>query len=325
MRRIAIPRELSYSAAHPPRGHVRALGGLTMGTTWRVTYVSERDRDDRLRQQIERVLDTVIAQMSTWEPGSDISRINRSRIGEWCRIQPELRDVLACGLAVQRTTGGAFDVAVGQSVDLWGFGPPGAIDRPPAHIDAACLDRDPSSIELDADNMRVRRNADVHLDLSGIAKGYAVDLVLGTMRQTGHPDCLVEIGGELAGAGVKPDGSPWWVEIAGQAGDEPLVVALHGLAIATSGIERHVVLEGRAYSHTIDPATATPINNGMIQCSALAGSCMLADAYATALMVQGPSAGAAIIEARDIAAVMRYRAHGRIVETISPAMMKLLK
>lgn len=325
MRRIAIPRQISYSAAHPPHGHVRALAGLTMGTTWRVTYVSERDRDDRLRQQIEYVLDTVIAQMSTWEPGSDISRINRSRIGEWCNIKPELRDVLGGGLAVQRTTGGAFDVAIGTSVDLWGFGPPGAIDRPPAHIDAARRDGAASSIELDADNMRVRRNADVHLDLSGIAKGYAVDLVLSTMRQAGHPDCLIEIGGELAGAGVKPDGSPWWVDITGTADDEPFVVALHGLAIATSGIERHLVLDGRAYSHTIDPATRAPIDNGMVQCSVVAHSCMLADAYATALMVQGPSAGAAIIEACDIAAVMRCRADGQTVETISPAMTKLLE
>lgn len=323
MRRVAIPREISYGAAHPPRGHVRALDGPTMGTTWRVTYVSERDRDDRLREQIERVLDAVIAQMSTWEPGSDISRINRSRIGEWCMIRPELRDVLACGLAVQRATRGAFDVAVGQSVDSWGFGPPGAIDHPPARVDAAQTDS--NSVELDADNMRVRRNAHVRLDLSGIAKGYAVDLVLGTMRQAGHPDCLVEIGGELAGAGVKPDGSPWWVEIAGTADHEPLVVALHGLAIATSGIERHLVLDGRAYSHTIDPATRAPIGNGMIQCSALASSCMLADAYATALMVQGPSAGAATIEYSDLAAVMRYRADGQIAETISPAMTRLLE
>jgi FAD:protein FMN transferase len=325
MRRIAIPREISYGAAHPPRGHVRALGGLTMGTTWRVTYVSERDRDDRVRQQIERVLDTVIAQMSTWEPGSDISRINRSRPGEWCRVPSELRDVLACGLAVQRTTGGAFDVAVGQSVDRWGFGPRGAIDRPPAHIDAAWLDRGPSPIELDADNMRVRRNADVRLDLSGIAKGYAVDLVLGTMRQAGHADCLVEIGGELAGAGVKPDGSPWWVEIAGQPGDQSIVVALHDLAVATSGIERHLVLDGQTYSHTIDPATGAPIGNGMIQCSVVSSSCMLADAHATALMVQGASTGAAITESDNIASVMRYRADGQIVEAISPAMMRLLE
>lgn len=324
MRRVAIPREISYGAAHPPRGLVRALGGLTMGTTWRMTYVSQQDRDDGLRRQIERVLDTVIAQMSTWEPGSDVSRINRSRIGEWCRIQPELRDVLACGLAVQHATGGAFDIAVGQSVDRWGFGPPGAIDRLPARIDTARSDRSPPPIELDADDMRIRRNADVRLDLSGIAKGYAVDQVLNTMRQAGHPDCLVEIGGELAGAGVKPDGSPWWVEIAGQAGDEPVVVALHGIAIATSGIERHLVLDGRAYTHTIDPATGAPIANGMIQCSVVASSCMLADAYATALMVKGPTAGAAIAEAGNMAAMMRHRADGQIVETISPAMMRLL-
>ncbi|MET0676304.1 MAG: FAD:protein FMN transferase [Bradyrhizobium sp.] len=325
MRRVAIPREISYGAAHPPRGGVRTLSGLTMGTTWRVTYVSEHDRNDRLRERIEQVLDTVIAQMSTWEPCSDISRINRSPLGEWCSIRPELRDVLACGLAVQHATGGAFDVSVGTSVDLWGFGPPGAIDRPPARIDTARSDRSLSPIELDADDMRVRRNADVRLDLSGIAKGHAVDLVLGTMRQVGHADCLVEIGGELAGAGVKPDGSPWWVEIAGHADDEPVVVALHGMAIATSGIERHLVLDGQTYSHTIDPATGAPIANEMVQCSVVASSCMLADAYATALMVKGPCEWADISDAENIAAVMRHRASGQILETITPDMKRLLE
>ena len=325
MRRVAIPREISYGATHPPKGCVRTLGGPTMGTTWRVTYVSERDRDDWLREKIERVLDAIIAQMSTWEPCSDISRINRGRIGEWFSIQPELRDVLACGLAVQRATGGAFDVAVGRSVDLWGFGPPGAISWPPAHIDAARSDSDPAPIELDADDMRVRRNADVCLDLSGIAKGYAVDLVLRTVRQAGHPGCLVEIGGELAGAGVKPDGSPWWIEIAGQGNDAPIVVALHDIAIATSGIERQLMLDGRTYSHTIDPATGAPIANGMMLCSVLASSCMLADAYATALMVKDPSKWAAFVEAENIAALIRYVKDGRPIEKISPKMMTLME
>ncbi len=325
MRRVAIPREISYGAAHPPKGSVRTLDGLTMGTTWRVSHVSERDRDELLRRRIESVLDGVIAQMSTWEPDSDICRINRSRLGEWCGIKPELRDVLACGLAVQRATRGAFDMATGESIDLWGFGPPGPINRPPERIGAPRPDSRLVPIELDADNMRVRRNADVRLDVSGIAKGYAVDLVLDNVRRAGYADCLVEIGGELAGAGVKPDGSPWWVEIAGQANDEPVTVALHGVAIATSGIERHLMLDGQIYSHTIDPETGAPIGNGMIQCSVLANSCMLADAYATAIMVKGPSQLAAIAEAGGIAVIMKYRAGDRTIEAMSPEMKRMLE
>ena len=111
-------------------------------------------------------------------------------------------------------------------------------------------------LELDVTQRRLRRHAPAQLDLCGIAKGFAVDLLMATLREQGIHHALVEIGGELLGRGVKPDGSPWWVEIDRPAAGlisgtaPPLLVALRDLAIATSGRERSFASEGRSFSRT---------------------------------------------------------------------------
>ncbi|MEO6946033.1 MAG: FAD:protein FMN transferase, partial [Nitrobacter sp.] len=148
-------------------------------------------------------------------------------------------------------------------------------------------------LELDVTQRRLRRHTPAQLDLCGIAKGFAVDLLMATLREHGIHHALVEIGGELLGRGIKPDGSPWWVGIdrpaAGLVSDTapPLLVALHDLAIATSGRERSFTSEGHSFSHTIDPRTGSPIDNSMVTATVLHATCMEADAYATALMVMG--------------------------------------
>ena len=173
-----------------------------------------------------------------------------------------------------------------------------------------------------------RHNAGL-VDLCGIAKGFAVDLVADTLREHGIHHALVEIGGELRGHGVKPDGSPWWVGIdrSGNAGTttEPMLVALHDLAIATSGCERSFVSGGRHFSHTLDSRTGYPIANGMIAATVLHRSCMEADAYATALMVLGPDAAIDFAVAHDLAALILFRQEGEdLAERTTPALDAML-
>jgi thiamine biosynthesis lipoprotein len=164
---------------------------------------------------------------------------------------------------------------------------------------------------LDASKRQLRRHTAVKLDLNGIAKGYAVDLLMSALREHGIHHALVDIGGELSGRGVKPDGTPWWVSIDRPTSlspqiATPVLVALHDLAIATSGCERHFEHRGRVYSHTIDPRTGSPIANGMVTATVLHPSCVQADAYATALMVMGPDAGMTFATEKGLAAVIYY-------------------
>lgn len=271
---------------------------------------------------IERVLDGVVRQMSHWAPDSDLSRFNRAAPDRWHPLPSDLSDVLAAALQVAHASGGAFDPAMGRLVDLWGFGPPGRRDDAPplAEIRAAQGGR----VEHDSAGKMARRTATAALDFSGIAKGHAVDAVARALRDAGHRDFLVEIGGELLGDGVKPDGQPWWVDLAPLPGIATVRIALHGLSVATSGADqRNFTVDGRRYSHTLDPRTGGPIANGVVQVSVIHANCMLADAWATALTVLGPDA-LAVAKREKLAMHRVWREGGVLREEMSPALEAML-
>uniref|UniRef100_Q07HT8 FAD:protein FMN transferase n=1 Tax=Rhodopseudomonas palustris (strain BisA53) TaxID=316055 RepID=Q07HT8_RHOP5 len=308
------------------------IGGATMGTTWSVRCIADAARAPVLHAAIERELARVVGQMSPWEPHSDLCRFNRSPLGAWQSLPNELVRVVDCALRIARESDGAFDPALGVLVDLWGFG--AAAPSTPASpdlLDAARRAGGWRALELDSGGQRLRRHAEVALDLCGIAKGFAVDRVMAALRRHGVEHALVEIGGELLGRGVKPDRTPWWVTVDLPAGlaptsDAPLLVALHEMAIATSGCERGYPGPGRHLSHSIDAVAGAPIENAMVDASVLHNSCMEADAYATALMVLGPQAGLAFAVRQNFAAVLLFREtnDGAIVEAITPALQEML-
>ncbi len=290
-----------------------------MGTSWSVRVV---DPPVDLRAEIERVLARVVAEMSHWESGSHLSRFNRSEPGRWQPLPPGFAQVLATGLAIAEASDGAFDPAIGALADLWGFGPAGPQPFPADAAVAGALARS-GRRHIEQDGARARRTAPAALDFSGIAKGYAVDAVAARLFGLGLADFLVEIGGELRGEGIKPDGQPWWVDCEAVPGiaAAPLRIALHGMSIATSGdYRRGFELDGRRYSHTIDPRTGTPLENHVASVSVLHTSCMHADAWATALGVLG-RAGMALAEREALAVRMLVRDGG---EYLSPALRAML-
>lgn len=298
-----------------------------MGTTWSIKAVMAESEYDLVRQDIIAALDLVVAQMSTWLPSSDICRFNTARAGETIALPAEFHTVLSCALRIARESDGAYDPAIGRLVEVWGFGPAQRRATPPAP-DAIKAAHDAGGwrrLTLAADGA-LRQPGGLQLDFSSIAKGFAVDLVAARLRQRGLGHFLVEIGGELLGAGVKPDGTPWFVGVEHAADPkaaerEPLVIALHGLAIATSGVERAFAHDGRCYSHTIDPRNGWPLASGLACATVLHASCMEADAYATALMVMGAEGAQAFAAAHDLAARI---VTGDGTEHISPALASML-
>ncbi|WP_448662023.1 FAD:protein FMN transferase [Sphingomonas sp. CJ20] len=293
---------------------VSLFQGMTMGTGWSVRAVGA---DAGTPATIQAALDRVVAEMSHWAPDSALSRFNRAEPGRWQPLPPGFATVLAAALDVATASEGAFDPAMGQLADLWGFGPPGPREGVPS--DAAIADALARSgaRHIVHDSRRAHRTAPVALDFSGIAKGHAVDAVAERLHGAGLSDFLVEIGGELRGEGIKPDGQPWWVDVEPVPGipTAPLRVALHGLSIATSGdYRRGFTQDGQRYAHTIDPRTGRPLANGVASVSVLHPRCMLADAWATALGVLGP-AGMALADREGLAAHMLVRGQGEFVSS----------
>ena len=306
-----------------------------MGTTWSVKLaVPEGWSSSDVRRGVVAELDRVIDQMSTWEADSSISRFNRAAPGTWQSLEAEFYTVVEAALACAALSGGAYDPTVGAAVDLWGFGPaprhkaipePAAIAKAREHIGW-------SRLTLDAGQRRLLQPGNVRLDLSSIAKGFGVDQVARYLRQAGFANFLVEVGGELCGEGVKPDGMPWFVELehppqadGNSAGGAEALIALHGLSVATSGdYRRTFVWDGRTYSHTIDPRTAAPLDHALASVTVVAESCMTADALATALMVLGPGPARALAESESIAARFVVREASGFSVAMSTAMSAML-
>ncbi len=324
-RRVLIPLDLDPRP--PAGGHVHELAGETMGTTWSVRFVRDHVPAG-LAAGIRQVLARVVAQMSTWEPDSDLSRFNTAPAGTWHPLPIDLFTVMARALETADESGGAFDPTIGPVVNLWGFGPDPGHGEPPApgRIAEALGRCGWRRLELDRAARRARQPGGLYVDLSGIAKGYAVDLLARHMRDTGIVSYLVEIGGELRGHGVKPDGSPWWTALETPAGTaSETIVALHGLSAATSGDYRKFFMEGAArYCHTIDPRTGWPVTADVASVTVLHPECMRADALATVLGVLGVEDGLAYAATRRIAARFLTRAGDGFIERTTPAFDAML-
>lgn len=287
---------------------VDSLGGETMGTTWCVKFAAPKGSLRPLHDAIQGLLDRVDAQMSTWRDDSDLSRYNRALPGSWVGLPQDLFVVLRCALEISERSGGAFDPSVGPLVDLWGFGPAG---RRPGLPDAETIETLHASVGLRRLTLRdtaseALQPGGLRLDLSAIAKGYAVDLIASDLRRRGIDGALVEVGGELYGYGLKPDGQPWrvLVETDPERDDaEPQVLRLSAKAVATSGDRWHRYREGDAeYAHTLDPRTGRPVAHAPLAVSVIDDSAMCADAWATALTVMGPEAGLAFAREHALAA-----------------------
>lgn len=306
------------------------LDGETMGTSWTARIVVEdQARLPALRTAIEAALAGVVAQMSDWEPESDISRFNRAPAGSSQVLPPEFFAVLEHALALAAATEGAYDPTAGRLVDLWGFGPTPAPSLPPSEADIAAARATVGWERLTLDPARrgAVQPGGMRLDLSSIAKGHGVDAAAQALREAGVAHFLIEVGGELLGAGLKPDRTPWWVEIEAPPGAAmtPIVAALHGLAIATSGnYRRFFDADGERFAHTLDPRTGRPVDNRLASVTVLHASCMAADAMATALTVLGPDAGLSFASLRGIAAHFMIEAEGRFVERMTPAFGAML-
>jgi thiamine biosynthesis lipoprotein len=276
-----------------------ALNGPTMGTRWSALFFTSSAFDPApIRVALQKAVDAVDAQMSTWKPDSDLMRLNRAPTDEWLAVPPDLAQVLALGLAIGRASGGAFDIGQGDAVRAWGFGPEEANS---GAIQAAMRSpKRPAHETLELDGERVRKTAPLTLDLNAIAKGHGVDRLTAVLRDHGIINALVGIDGEMRALGLRPDGLPWTIAV--EAPDPERrgpysVIALQDAAVATSGDYRHwVMVQGRRLSHTMDPRRSAPLLTSPASVTVVAPTCGMADAWATALMVAGADAGARMAE-----------------------------
>ena len=294
--------------------------GAAMGTTYHVKVVRlpEGVTPEQVRAGLAERITRVDELMSTYRSDSDVSRFNASSSTDWVAVAPETRAVVQEALRVSRLTGGAFDVTVGPLVDLWGFGPAERESVVPSEdrIARALLGVGYAHLETREEPGAIRKDReDIHLDLSAIAKGYAVDRAAEHLEELGIESYLVEIGGELRAKGINPSGVPWRVAIESPVPERRAVfrvIQVAGAGLATSGDYRNFFeVDGRRYSHTIDPRTGRPVDHALVSVTVVSTSTMFADAMATALIALGPEEGFQLAKSENLAALFIVReAHG---------------
>jgi len=313
--------------SHEPSDLTRhALSGPTMGARWSALFHMPKGFD---AGEVERAMAAAVGEvndtMSPRRPGNALARLNGASPGEWVDLPAVVMEVLGAGLAVGRACGGAFDIGMGDAVSAWGFS---AVSADPRRIRTALeASRRPAHeiLELDPANRRARKHAPLAVDLCAIAKGYGVDRLAEVAKGFGIAGALVAIDGELRAVGTQPDGRPWTIAIERPdfSARAPFsVLTLSEASVATSGDYRHFIeIGGRRFSHTMDPRRGAPLKECPASVTVVAPGCMIADAWATAMMVLGRERGAALARSIGLSVLFLEREGRELVRTtaIGPA------
>jgi len=316
MRALLICLLFFVSACSPDVERVvNAIGGRTMGTTYsvRVPLISPAEQAE-IGAEIDTALDDINASMSTYQADSAISRFNRSRSTDWQNVPGSLAFVTQAAQLLSEQSDGAFDATVAPLLRLWGFGSGADKDESvPSNNEVADALQitGPSKLQVQLSPPALRKQVpELEIDLSAIAKGYAVDAIAALIEDRGHQNYLVEIGGELRVSGFNADGELWAIGVENPAAGAPTrKLNLSSGGIATSGDYRNFqVRAGQRYAHIIDPRSGFPVSHELASVTVLHKNAMLADGWSTALMVLGVEGGLTLANTRGLAAYFIVRA-----------------
>ena len=272
-----------------------AIEGRTMGTTYHIKWVADAKETDQHAQNIKSKVDQLLVDinqaMSTYIPDSELSLFNKEPSGTEQQVSSALYELLVKAQRISDSSNGAYDVTVGPLINLWGFGPDKKVIKAPSDETISQVRKRVGyeHLKLLGDNT-IRKEADLYIDLSSIAKGYAVDKVATLIADNGYTAYLVEIGGELITTGQKPNAEPWRIAIESPTQGRVIqrIVTVNDTAVATSGDYRiYFEEDGVRYSHIINTKTGKPITHTLASVSVLADTCAQADALATAFLAMG--------------------------------------
>lgn len=283
------------------------LSGPTMGTSYNIKYLQKEGQpsSNAVQTEVDRLLERVNDQMSTYRPDSELSLFNQQQSTEPFEVSQDTAIVVQEALRLNKVTLGALDVTVGPIVNLWGFGPEQRPERVPSEQEIAQRKAMTGIEHLQVIGTSLQKDIpQLYVDLSTIAKGWGVDVVANYLESQGITDYMVEVGGEIRLKGVNREGNRWRIAI-----EKPTVmertaqeiIEPQDMAIATSGDYRNYFeQDGVRYSHIIDPKTAKPINNRVVSVTVLDKSSMTADGLATGLMVLGEKQALEVAEQHQI-------------------------
>ena len=271
-----------------------------MGTTYTVKAIGNNIDLETLENSIISILKDINIQMSTYIDTSTISIFNKSNLKDSIRLKSDFIYILNKSIYYNDITDGAFDITVKPLVELWGFGVLASQASIPSDENIKNALDQTGLHKIMINNDYLHKINDVNIDLSAIAKGYAVDKISSYLDRINIKNYMVEIGGELKVSGLNLDGSAWLIGIQNpndNAVSPFLNLSLANRGMATSGNYRNFyTIEDKRYSHIISPKTGRPIENTILSVTVISDNCLDSDALATALMVMDTDEGLELIE-----------------------------
>lgn len=282
-----------------------------MDTFVTITVVS--DSEDKAETAIDNAFSTIEQfgkLINFFSDESEVSLINKNAGIREVKVSPETLNVIEKAIYVSEKSGGAFDPTIGPIMKLWDFYKkvkPSEIEikkkLPLVNYKNVIIDRDKSTVFLKKKGML--------LDLGGIAKGYAADLAVATLKQNDIQSGLVVIAGDIRGFGLKPDGKPWNIGIKNprQKNESDEIIAkirLSDKAISTSGdYERYFLINGQRFHHLLDPKTGYPANLCR-SVSIISDKGAFSDAFSTAVFIIGHEKGLNLVQETGMDAIIIY-------------------
>ena len=312
------------------------ISGKTMGTTYSIKFVlppGVADRDDKMAELASAVdarLQAINQEMSTYVSDSVISRFNQSGSIDPFSISEEFASVVNQANEISRLTNGRFDITVRPLVNFWGFGN--------VESQRSTLPSDSElgevlkrigfeKLKVNLEKLTISKSVgDLELDLSAIAKGFAVDQIALLISEV-TDNYMVEIGGEVFASGINPETKKPWAIAIEDPSSSPFPssrkalakVNLSNQALATSGDYRNIIfIEGESFQHTMNPTTGFPVDHGVKSVSVIADNCMKADALATSLMVYPPDELKEFASENQLSVLMVHVVDGESVAWASP-------
>ena len=261
------------------------FSGETMGTNYTIKYSAKLSNQSNNKSKVDQLLEDINNQMSTYISDSEISRFNTFNDTTWFAISDEFAYVIVSSFKYYEISNGLYDITVMPLVNLWGFGPEIFLDIPSkTQIDSVLQFISQDLIEIDGNKIR-KKDPRVQIDLSSIAKGYAVDQIIEILD---YENIMVEIGGEVR---TLSDGKLWRIGVSAPSIDNfnydiEYIVPITNHSLATSGNYRNFYVDDNKnfYHHEINPLSGYPIQSNLGSISILTTtSCMEADGLSTAL------------------------------------------
>ena len=309
------------------------LSGSVFGTTWNLTYLDapEGVTPDQVEAAVVGAFAVVDDSMNNYRADSTISELNALDAMTVFEVDWDFALVFNTAFDIYTATDGAYDPSVSPLVNSWGFGPKEVIRRPSSEtIEALAPIVGLEEFAWDLSTRAfVKKHAKSELDFSSIAKGYAVDLASDELIELGITNFMLEVGGEIQTRGFSPRGDLWRLAIenpvAGAAGGVYTAISVTDIGVATSGDYRNFFVEnGVRYSHLIDPRTSQPIEHDLVSVTVVHPSTMIADAWATALMIVGTQEALRLADIHELGVLLISRDGQQLVSSNNALMSQWL-